>query len=156
MIDWCTVNGDLKKTLRVPGPVTGPLGSWGTLRASGLAWPGRAVLGRRNMNMNLQDASCEPPETVGGCQAVCITLPRDTRDTGGHTPLTRVSYICIAEKISWGCSRHWQLVSPGSSAALSIILADKLARWLMTDDHNSELTICVANPQLCNVSRNPK
>ena len=48
------------------------------------------------MNMNLQDASCEPPETVGGCQDVCITLPRDTRD-GGHT---RVSYICIAEKIS--------------------------------------------------------
>ena len=25
------------------------------------------------MNMNLQDASCEPPETVGGCQDVCIT-----------------------------------------------------------------------------------
>ena len=40
MIDWCTVNGDLKKTLRVPGPVTGPLGSWGTLHASDLAWPG--------------------------------------------------------------------------------------------------------------------
>ena len=45
--------------------------------------------------MNLQDASCEPPETVGGCQAVCITLPRDTRDTG----VTHPSHICIAENI---------------------------------------------------------
>ena len=43
--------------------------------------------------MNLQDASCEPPETVGGCQDVCITLPR----VGGHT---RVSSLCITEKMS--------------------------------------------------------
>ena len=49
------------------------------------------------MNMNLQDASCEPPETVGGCQAVCITLPRDTRDTRGHTP-SHVSHTFASQR----------------------------------------------------------
>ena len=41
--------------------------------------------------MNLQDASCEPPETVGGCQDVCITLPRDTRDGVTHVSHTFAS-----------------------------------------------------------------
>ncbi len=148
MIDWCSVNGALQKTLSVPGPVTVPLAA--------VPGPGpeehcmhvicnlarRAVL-REEHEYEFTRCFLWAP---GDCGWVSGCLHHSATCRGSHTCLITLHHrenVMIVLRCSppvTGSLCHPGPVHQRLRISQFSRLADKLARWLMTDHHLSHLS----------------
>ena len=146
MIDWCSVNGALQKTLSVPGPVTVPLA----------AVPGPGPEEHcMHVICNLARLGGAEGGTWIWIYKMLLVSPRRlwvgvrmSASLCHVSGVTHVSHHFASQRKCRDCapmfpSRHWQLVSPGSSASASPHLAIlALGRQIgsMTDDGSSSLS----------------